>query len=89
MVIRWDIEKNELLKRTRGVCFEEVLVVIEADEIIDFFVHPDETRYPGQVIFLVCLRDYIYAVPAVIRDEEIFLKTIYPSRKYTKLYFDK
>jgi hypothetical protein len=89
MEILWDIKKNELLKELRGVSFEEIVVAVESDEIIDFFVHPDESKYPNQVIFLVFIRDYIYAVPAAISTDEIFLKTIYPSRKYTKVYLGK
>jgi len=89
MEILWDIKKNELLRKLRGVSFEEIVIAIESDEIIDFFVHPDTSKYPNQVIFLVCIRNYIYAVPAVISTDEIFLKTIYPSLKYTKLYLNK
>jgi hypothetical protein len=37
-------------------------------------------------VLLVRINDYVYAVPTVIKEEEFFLKTIYPSRKYTDLY---
>ena len=35
------------------------------------------------------LDDYVYAVPYVEDSEKIFLKTVFPSRKYTKLYLKK
>jgi len=38
---------------------------------------------------LVAINDYVYAVPYVEDSEKIFLKTVFPSRKYTKLYLKK
>ena len=32
---------------------------------------------------------YAYLVPYVETDEEIFLKTVYPSRKFTEIYLGK
>ena len=32
------------------------------------------------------INDYAYAVPYVETDGEIFLKTVFPSRKHTALY---
>ena len=49
-------------------------------------VHPNDSNYPNQRIFVICIREYVYLVPYVERDDEIFLKTIIPSRKFTKLY---
>ena len=37
-------------------------------------------------LFVVCIDDYAYLVPYVESEEEIFLKTIIPSRKFTKIY---
>jgi uncharacterized DUF497 family protein len=89
MEFNWDIEKNELLKRSRNISFEQVVVAIETDETIAFLQHPNPKKYPNQVIVLVNIDDYIYVVPCVINKDTIFLKTIYPSRKYTKLYLKK
>jgi len=33
------------------------------------------------------INNYVYLVPYVENEEEIFLKTIIPSRKFTKIYF--
>jgi len=35
------------------------------------------------------MEEYAYIVPFVVQDDEIFLKTIFPSRKFTKMYFNK
>lgn len=43
-------------------------------------------RYPNQKISVVIVEDYVYLVPYVEDKEEIFLKTIIPSRKATKRY---
>jgi uncharacterized DUF497 family protein len=76
---RWDPEKKELLKRTRGISFEDA---VQAD-IIDVVAHP---KQPHQRILLVEYQDYVWAVPYVENDQEIFLKTIYRSRQFTRLY---
>lgn len=80
----WSHEKNALLKRTRGVSFEEVAHHIEHDEVLDVRKHPNAERYSHQRVFVIALRDYVYLVPFVEDDEEIFLKTIIPSRKVKK-----
>ena len=82
----WNGEKNELLRRTRGISFEEVLFHIEAGDVVDIFEHPNQAKYPGQCVLIVCVEDYAYLVPFVENDQEIFLKTIIPSSKATKKY---
>lgn len=88
MTFNWNDEKNELLKQTRGISFEEIVIAIEEGHVVDVVRHQNRDRYPHQQIYLVACRDYIYAVPFVrdVEKREIFLKTIYPSRKYTKQY---
>lgn len=88
-IIRWDEEKNQLLQLQRGVGFEEVLDKIESKQIIDRLRHPNKEKYPNQQIFVVEINDYIYYVPFVENDKEIFLKTIIPSRKLAKEYGGK
>ena len=82
----WSPEKNEQLKRERGVSFEDVVFHIEAGDEVDFFKHPNQKRYPGQKISVVLIEGYAYLVPFVESEDEIFLKTIIPSRKATKQY---
>jgi uncharacterized DUF497 family protein len=86
MLFRWDDEKNAQLKKERNVSFEQVLVAIESDNLVDILEHPDKEKHPNQVLLLVSINDYVYAVPTVIGEGDFFLKTIYPSRKYTDRY---
>ncbi len=85
-VFRWDNDKNELLKNNRGVCFEQVVILMEREDILETGEHPDQNKYPGQKIATVMIEDYVYLVPYVQKSDEIFLKTIIPSRKATNKY---
>ncbi len=82
----WDNEKNQLLKETRNISFEDILFYIERNEIIDIIENPNQDKYPGQRFFIIAVNDYVYYVPFIEGDNEIFLKTIIPSRKYKKIY---
>jgi len=82
----WNDEKNELLKKLRGVSFEQVVLAIVSGDLIDLVKHPNPDKYPNQTVFLVKIEDYIYSVPYVEDDEKIFLKTIIPNSKATKKY---
>ena len=85
-IFRWDNEKNNLLKSTRGVCFEQVVLIMEKGDVLDTIEHPNQERYPGQKIAVLMIDTYVYLVPYVENNEEIFLKTIIPSRKATNNY---
>lgn len=87
LVIGFSEEKNQLLKFTRSLSFEEILEIIYRGNILDDLKDSDPKR-SNQRIYLVKIEKYVYVVPYVIdlRNQEIFLKTIYPSSKYTKLY---
>ncbi len=82
----WSSEKNESLKKERGVSFEEVVFHIERGDLLDVLEHPNQERYPGQRIFVVNIDDYAYLVPFVESEAEVFLKTIIPSRRATNIY---
>ena len=82
----WDPEKNEKLKRERGISFEDVIFHIGAGDEVALFEHPNQARYPGQKISVVLIEGYAYLVPFVETHDEIFLKTIIPSRKASKQY---
>jgi hypothetical protein len=85
--IRFNEEKNELLKATRSISFEDALKSIKEKKLLDNIAHPSK-RYPHQRLYVIEIKKYIYAVPYIINIEkqEIFLKTIYPSRVLTKKY---
>jgi hypothetical protein len=85
-VFRWDNKKNELLKNSRGGCFEQVIILLEREDILETVEHPNQDKYPGQKIATIIIDDYVYLVPYVQKSDEIFLKTIIPSRKATNKY---
>ena len=82
----WSPEKDNLLIRERGISFEEIVFHIEQGDVIDLLEHPNQERYGGQRVLVVAVDDYAYLVPFVESEEELFLKTIIPSRKATKKY---
>jgi uncharacterized DUF497 family protein len=82
----WSDEKNEWLKQERGVTFEDIIFHLAHGDLLDTIEHPNQRQYPGQHIFIVNVEGYACLVPFVEGDEVIFLKTIIPSRKMTKLY---
>jgi uncharacterized DUF497 family protein len=82
----WNAEKNCTLIEERGKSFEEVVFHIQNGGLLDDIVHPNASDYSNQRIFVVSIEDYVYLVPYVEDDREYFLKTVIPSRKFTKLY---
>lgn len=87
--IVWSAEKNDTLKAERGISFEDVVFHIQAGDVFETFDHPNQERYPGQYIHAVVIEEYVYLVPFVETQDEVFLKTIIPSRKATKRYQSK
>lgn len=85
----WSVEKNEKLKEDRGVSFEEVVSAIFEGKLLSVVDHPNQDQYPGQKIYIVELHDYAYLIPFKEDKEKIFLKTIFPSRKYSKELLEK
>jgi hypothetical protein len=86
---RWNIEKNELVRLDRGISFESVVVALETGGLLDLMEHPNAAKYPNQKIFLVFIMNYVYLVPFIEEDDHYFLKTMIPSRKATRDYFQK
>lgn len=83
---RWNHDKNKLLKKERSISFEEVVLAIEAEGLLDELQHPNPEKYPNQSILVVALDNYVYLVPYVEETEYFFLKTVIPSRKATRDY---
>ena len=81
--LNWNPEKNEILKRERGISFEEIAYVIESDQVIGIEENPG---HPNQKMYILEIDNYAIVVPYVENNGEIFLKTAFPSRKYTKKY---
>lgn len=87
--IRWNAEKSLQLKAERGVSFEEVLSAVAQGGLLSIINHPNRAKYEHQKMLVVRIRDYAYLVPYVESDEEIFLKSIIPSRKATREFLDE
>ena len=89
--IRYSLEKNEILKSSRNISFEDIILALEDGCLIDDIEHPNQEKYPNQNIFIILVRvkDYVYLVPYVEDETFIFLKTIIPSRKMNKKYNKK
>ena len=85
----WDDTKNERLKTTRGIGFEDIVFHIERGDLLDVLEHPNPARYAGQHVFVVQRDDYVYLVPLVEDERLVFLKIIIPSRKATKQYLGR
>ena len=82
----WNPEKNSALIQERGISFEEIVFHIENGDVLDLLENPNRERYPNQRVFIVNVEGYAYLVPFVEDELEVFLKTIIPSRKATRLY---
>ena len=81
--LNWSLEKNEIIKDKRGISFEQIAYLIESDQILGIEENPGR---PDQKIYILEIENYAYIVPFVEKENEIFLKTAFPSRKYTKRY---
>ena len=77
--IRWSYLKSERLKKVRGLSFEDIIKA----ELAAVKVNPAKR---GQKLMLFLYKRYIWVVPFVEDEDHIFLKTLFPSRKYTKLF---
>jgi hypothetical protein len=83
---RWNHTKNETLKIERQISFEEIVLAIEADGLLDQLRHPNPEKYPSQSVLVVAFDGYVYLVPYVEEADYFFLKTVIPSRKATRDY---
>lgn len=83
-MLLWDEDKNTELKLERDVSFEVISNIILNKKYLDILENPSK---PNQNIFVVEIKQYIYAVPFILdKDSNIILKTAYPSRKLNKKY---
>ena len=81
--LNWNSEKNEILKRERGISFDEIAYLIESGQIIGIEENPGRSN---RKLYILGIENYAVVVPFIENDKEIFLKTAFPSRKYTKRY---
>ena len=86
LTYNWNKEKNLLLKETRNISFEQIVMHIEQGDLLDIIKHPNSHKYENQKILVVNVNNYIYTIPFVENNNERFLKTIIPNRQFTKKY---
>lgn len=86
---RWSSQKNDLLKLSRGIAFEQMVVAVESGGLLDVLMHPNPEKYPRQKVMVIACDAYVYLVPYVEEDQHFFLKTIIPSRKATRDYLNR
>ena len=84
MVFRWDLQKNALLMRERGLSFEQIVLAVEGGDLLQVIAHPSPARYPNQKIMVIAMDGYAFLVPFVQEEGGYFLKTIIPSSKATR-----
>lgn len=82
----WNKEKDKQLRLTRGIGFEDITTAANNRQIIVILKHSNPLRYKNQNLMIIKINNYAYCVPFVEGNNKRFLKTIYPSRKYTKIY---
>jgi hypothetical protein len=86
--VTWNLAKARLLKANadRGhVSFEDCLEAIDEGRILDVVANPS-INHPTQRIFVLDINGYAYCAPSVESETEIFLKTVFPSRRMTAIY---
>ncbi len=86
---RWPPDKNDLIKRERGLSFEDITVAVEAGGLLEIVPHQNPKKYPRQKIMVVEVAGYAFLVPFVEEADHFFLKTIIPSRKATRDFIAK
>lgn len=55
-------------------------------DILETLDHRNQHGYHGQLIHVVAIEENVYLVPFIETEEEVFLKTIIPSRKAARSY---
>ncbi len=85
MEFTFDPEKDELLIRSRGVSFLDVILAIEERGVLADFAHPNPRKYPRQRVFVVNIGGYAYCVPYEPRGDTLLLRTVYPNRRFKYL----
>lgn len=84
MGITWDPVKERKLREERGIEIREVAYLILENRYVEIL---QNLSRPTQFIFIVPYHGYTHVVPFVIgKDETIVLKTVFPSRRFHKIY---
>jgi hypothetical protein len=84
-------DKDLILKSTRGIGFDDIIKAVREGNILDDLEHTKKGGYAHQKLLIVNINGYAYVAPYVIDPvrKVRFIKTVYPSRKLTKIYLKK
>lgn len=86
-MIIYDKNKAIKLRFESNIEIEDIVDIISKKKYIDILEHP---KREGQQIFILKYRYYIHVVPFVInKDDNIIIKTVYPSRNFHKIYKER
>ena len=85
MKIIWDPKKSKKLKEERGIDLDEIKILIENKQYLDIL---ENTSREGQLIVPLFYKNYVHIVAIKMSDDEIVIKTCYPSRKAHKKYYE-
>ncbi|MCY4015737.1 MAG: toxin [Gammaproteobacteria bacterium] len=84
---KWSIEKERMLQELdsrNGINFADCVVAVDEGRILGILPHP---RRKHQQLLVLDIENYAYVVPFVVEEDgSVFLKTVYPSRKLTRMY---
>jgi len=87
MQIVWDADKNRKLIVERKLSLETFASLILEKKYHAILKNPSRKE---QKIFVIPYQGYTYVVPFVIdNNQNIVIKTVFPSRKYHKIYGGK
>jgi uncharacterized DUF497 family protein len=87
MQISWDNDKNRKLIAERGLSLEIFASLILGKKYLTVLKNPSRKE---QKIFIIPYQNYTYVVPFTIdKGNNITLKTVFPSRKFHKIYGGK
>ncbi|MFP3035295.1 MAG: hypothetical protein ACEY3C_07400, partial [Candidatus Tisiphia sp.] len=67
--LQFFIRKNQKLILERGISFEEIILAIESNCILDVIEHPNLQKYANQRMYVVEFNHYSYLVPFVTGDD--------------------
>lgn len=85
--IKWNSDKEDILisDASRGnIGFADCVIAIDEGRILDILPHPTKEH---QQLLILNIENYAYVVPFVREDNgNWFLKTVFPSRKFTTQY---
>ena len=83
----WSRDKNDLLKRRRGIAFEDVILKVLQRDIVNIEYNHNPVRYPGQHLLLMIVRGYLYSVPYYQADvDTMHLVMAYPDGRRLARY---